>query len=440
VRVAVVAEWYPGPADPVHGIWAHRQAMAVAAQGAELQVLALRRPVPPLSVIRPLLRIPPEPAGLWAWAGSLPQQLAPAARDGIRIHAVPWLGPPRPLSYGTWGWWMAFSLGVALDRLRAAWPFELVHAHCLAPAGHATARWVARQSAGERPAFAVSAHGGDMFRVPNTRLGRRAVQVALGHADLVIANSTWAQHRCEELAGGPLASEVVHLGATVAGGAEGAAAAGAGGRRLRLVTVAHLQERKHHHVVLGALACLPEPERPDYLIIGEGEQRARLETLTGELGLTERVTFAGQLPNEQAVARVAACDLLVMPSVEEPFGVAYVEAMAAGVPAIGSRGEGGPQDIVAAGPGMLLVDSDDAAELAALIRRLGADRPELERLGRAARATALVHFTWERCGARTVAAYARAVGLRLGPAHGSASAGAPISAVARVSAADDAAR
>ena len=49
-----------------------------------------------------------------------------------------------------------------------------------------------------------------------------------------------------------------------------------------------------------------------------------------------------------------------MPGVEEPFGVAFVEAMAAGLPAIGSRGEGGPEDIAAAGPGMILVEPGDA--------------------------------------------------------------------------------
>ncbi len=63
-----------------------------------------------------------------------------------------------------------------------------------------------------------------------------------------------------------------------------------------------------------------------------------------------------------------------MPGIEEPFGVAYVEAMAAGLPAIGSRGEGGPEDIAAAGEGMVLVEPDDVSGLAATIERLIGDR------------------------------------------------------------------
>src|SRR6185312_15425160 len=99
-----------------------------------------------------------------------------------------------------------------------------------------------------------------------------------------------------------------------------------------------------------------------------------LERLTAELGLGETVRFLGQLPNDRAVAHVAECDLFVMPSVEEPFGVAFVEAMAAGVPAIGSRGEGGPEDIAAAGEGMVLVAPDDPGVLAAEIERLTTDQ------------------------------------------------------------------
>ena len=62
VRVAVVAEWYPSPGDPVLGIWAHRQAMAARDAGAQVRVLALRRPIPPLSVARQLFMFPP-PSG-----------------------------------------------------------------------------------------------------------------------------------------------------------------------------------------------------------------------------------------------------------------------------------------------------------------------------------------------------------------------------------------
>lgn len=181
-----------------------------------------------------------------------------------------------------------------------------------------------------------------------------------------------------------------------------------------MVTVAHLVARKRHETVLRALSLLEPAHRPEYVVIGEGPCREALERQARELGVADRVRFLGQLPNPEAVARAAACDLFVMPGVEEPFGVAFVEAMAAGLPAIGSRGEGGPEDIAAAGEGMVLVEPGDAGSLAAEIRRLNGDRNELRRLGDAARATVAASFTWARCGQETVSAYREALASRAG--------------------------
>jgi glycosyltransferase involved in cell wall biosynthesis len=411
VRVAVVAEWYPSRGDPVLGIWAHRQALAARDHGAEVRVLALRRPVPPLSVARRLLRVPPAIGALGRWIAGARTSLRPMTLDGLDVLPVPFVSPPRPISYGSWGYWMSPALGRALDRLSAEWPFDVVHAHCLAPAGHAAARWVARRPPAARPAFVVSGHGPDMIHVPeHSFVGRHACVAALGTADLVLANSTWAGHRCAEIAGGPLPVAVVHLGADLPEAGRVSAAAANG--RVRMVTVAHLVARKRHDVVLRAMALLDPARRPEYLVIGDGPRRDGLERLTAELGVADRVRFLGQLPNPEAVARAAACDLFVMPGVEEPFGVAFVEAMAAGLPAIGSRGEGGPEDIAAAGGGMVLVAPDDTGALAAEISRLSDDRGELVRLGAEARRTVAESFTWERCGEQTVAAYRTALAAR----------------------------
>jgi len=98
----------------------------------------------------------------------------------------------------------------------------------------------------------------------------------------------------------------------------------------------------------------------------------------------------------------------VMPSTEEAFGVAYVEAMAGGLPAIGCRGEPGPEEIAAAGDGFLLVPPGDIERLTQRIDELLRDPQRLRETGRRARATVAEQFTWERCGAQTAAAYADA--------------------------------
>jgi teichuronic acid biosynthesis glycosyltransferase TuaC len=397
--VVVVAEWYPSPADPVHGVWAHRQAMATREAGAEVRVLALRRPVPPIEVARR--------GGFTDWLAGAPATLRPAVLDGIRVDAVPFIAPPRPWSYGAWGHWAVPPLTLALRRLSRQWSFDLIHAHSLIPPGFAAAvacRWGRLTPS---PALAVSTHGPDVISVhARSATARRATTAALLGADVVIANSSWAAHRCEQIAGHAIETRVVHFGADLP------ASPPERHERPTLVTVAHLHARKRHALVLHALAELAPDARPDYVVIGGGRGRAPLEALAARLGLGERVRFLGQLENRRALAEAWRCHLYVMPSVEEPFGVAYVEAMAGGLPAIGTRGEGGPEEIAAAGDGMVLVAPDDHRALARELENLLTDPARLQALGSAARRNVERNFTWRACGEATVAAYRTALERR----------------------------
>jgi teichuronic acid biosynthesis glycosyltransferase TuaC len=386
MRVAVVAEYYPRAADPVLGVWAHRQALAARDAGADVRVLVLHRPVPPRAALRSR-----DPRALLA---PLRQPLR-GELDGLRVDYVPFLAPPRPRSYGSWGAWAAPSLAVALRRLRREFAFDLIHAHYAAPAGDA----VRRARAGVP--VVVSVHGGDVLSVARgSRAGSRAVRRGLEHARIVLANSRGIAERAREL--GARRTEVVHLGTDLPDPHERHSAG--------LVTVGHLVARKRHSDVLRALWLLRE-SHPDvsYDVIGDGPERAALERLADELELDGRVRFHGQLAPADARAAAQTAGVFVLPSVDEAFGVAYVEAMAGAVPAIGCRGEPGPEEIAAAGGGLRLVAPGDPEALAAELRAL-LDEPGWRReLGDAARATVETAFTWEQCGRATVAAYEAAL-------------------------------
>jgi len=388
VKIAVVAEYYPRAADPVLGVWAHRQALAARAAGADVRVLVLHRPVPSRAALARR-----DPSALLA---PLRQPLR-TELDGLRVDYVPFLAPPRPRSYGTWGAWAAPPLALALRRLARSFPFDLVHAHYAAPAGDAVRR--------ARPGVpvVVSVHGGDVLSVAHrSRAGGAAVRAGLAHARLVLANSAGIAAHARRL--GARRTRVVHLGTELPEAAREHLGSD-------LVTVAHLVERKRHADVLRALWLLRE-SHPDvrWDVVGDGPQRGTLERLAGELELDGRVRFHGALPPTEAQAAARSAGVFVLPSVDEAFGVAYVEAMAVGVPAIGSRGEPGPEEIARAGGGLRLVAPGDPEALARELRGL-LDEPGWRReLGAAARATVADGFTWEQCGRATVAAYAEALG------------------------------
>jgi teichuronic acid biosynthesis glycosyltransferase TuaC len=397
VKVAVVAEFYPRRGDPVLGVWAHRQALAARDAGAEVRVLVLHRLIPPRASFAA------GSSGAASALARLVREPRKQSHDGLEVSYVPYVSPPRSSSYATWGAWAAPALGLALRRLGRSFAYELIHAHNAVPAGDAVRR--ARLDA----PLLVSVHGGDVLYTAadpptGSTAGAAAVARGLGAARLVLANSQGIAELARTHGAGE--TRVVHLGADLLDAPRPSRREGPP----TLVTVGHLVARKRHADVLRALAVLGQ-RYPTlrYSIIGEGPERVALEGLTARLGVAERVEFHGQLSPSEAIGQARQCTLFVMPSTEEAFGVAYIEAMAGGLPAIGCRGEPGPEEIAAAGDGFMLVPPGDIERLTQRIDELLSDTHRLREASQRARATVAAHFTWERCGQQTLAAYEHAL-------------------------------
>jgi glycosyltransferase involved in cell wall biosynthesis len=237
----------------------------------------------------------------------------------------------------------------------------------------------------------VSVHGGDVLAPTLASPAARAtVAATLRDADAVLANSRATLRTAAALAGRDDHMRVVHLGTDVP------ADLPPKHEQPTVATLAHVIPRKRHADVLHAL-----PDGVRWVVIGDGPELARLRAQADG-----RVSFLGELAPERALDELARCHVMALPSVDEAFGVAYVEAMARGVPAIGLKGQGGPEEIAALGEGLLRVPPRDPEALRAAIERALAD----DSLPAKARATAAAHFTWEQCGRATVAAYEEALG------------------------------
>jgi teichuronic acid biosynthesis glycosyltransferase TuaC len=384
MKVLVVAEFYPRATDETLGIWAHRQALAARDHGADVRVIVLYRPIAPAAQFRDRA----------AWRAALAQP-ARQDRDGLDVRYLKFVSPPRGRSYPYWGAFAAPALALELRRLRRAFPYDLVHAHYAVPSADAVLR------TRERMPLVISEHGGDVFHTAHLNTGRSRVGHAFESARLVLANSLGIERACRDL--GARRTKVVHLGTDLIPMERLPPA------HPTLVTVGQLIARKRQADVLRAMWILRE-RRPDlrYRIIGDGPARDSLAVLARQLGLLDRIEFTGQLPHEEALRRGRDASVFVMPSTDEAFGVAYVEAMAAGLPAIGARGEPGPEDIARLGHGMRLVPPGDPEALAGEIDTL-LDGDWGTRIGAAAQATVAEHFTWDACGAATVRAYEEAL-------------------------------
>jgi len=148
-------------------------------------------------------------------------------------------------------------------------------------------------------------------------------------------------------------------------------------------TIARLNSLKGQEFLVRAVPGLLK-EFPDLaaLLVGEGPDRAALVKLAYSLKIEDHVVIAPSV--EDTRIPLAAMDLFVYPSLREGFGLAIVEAMAAGVPVVATQ-SGGPSDIIEQGVSGVLVPPGDAEALGAVVRSLLADPERRRRIAQAAR-------------------------------------------------------
>ena len=169
-----------------------------------------------------------------------------------------------------------------------------------------------------------------------------------------------------------------------------------------LLFVGGYWERKGVAQAIKALARLRYPD-VTLMIVGKGNILEYQELARRE-GVEKRVVFTG--PTEQTWKYYAACDIFLLPTLYEPFGLVILEAMAAGLPVVVS-GDAGAAELVRDGTdALLLKDAGDVDEIAAMLELLLEDDGLRKRMGEEARRTALCH-TWSRVAQRTVKVYQR---------------------------------
>lgn len=366
---------------------------------------------------------PPARGGMQEHARGLVTCLA--RNHEVQAFVRPGLGLPLPNLTVTDS--MTWSLAQDLPVLRRA----AVDAWLLLDAGLANyARHLAQ------PSF-VYVHGNDFIRpwYPRPSLGLRArvwlmrrlrrpgiedaitawrrqkVGAGLHAARAVFANSRFSRDRCREMYGLP--PDRMHV---VPPGIDAdffRAMPRPPSPDLRLVTVARLAKhaaRKNVEGVLAALALLQDEIAFRYDVVGDGDDRARLEQLAHTLGIAPRVRFLGEVAHPDLVALYAASDVFIMPVKPSPtdfegFGMVYAEAAAAGLPSIATAA-GGIPDVVQPGVSGLLLETGAPAEIAAAIRHFHHDRGRFDpaRLRRFAR-----QFSAEACTAQLLETVVRSL-------------------------------
>lgn len=269
-----------------------------------------------------------------------------------------------PLKHGMEGHREAFARGIL--RLYDRWisPAErpdVIHAHCCVWAGYAAMRLSDRIGI----PYVVTEHA-TLFQLHRDQISRsndRYIrQVFTKAAKVVCVSRAFAKLIAEYRTSGDIEviGNVVDFGRFKP--CENKPHAG-----MRFLTVCHMNtddqlRKKGIDILLGAWKEFVQKQASARLLIGGGGHAVRKAMeWCREYGVEQTVAFLGALGREEVAGQMQACDVFVLPSRYETFGVVYIEAMACGKPVI-AVANGGPDDFVTAENG-ILIPPDDTGEL-----------------------------------------------------------------------------
>jgi len=139
------------------------------------------------------------------------------------------------------------------------------------------------------------------------------------------------------------------------------------------------------------------------IMVGDGEMKPHLEHRVRELGIAHAVRFTGFIPENEKIDLFKACDAVVVPSRNEPFGIVVLEAWSAGKPVISTHGTGSGELIWHEVTGLQVYQNPSS--IAWGIKRIFSDFEHARWMGRNGRFAVENEFNWDKCAERTLNVY-----------------------------------
>jgi len=285
---------------------------------------------------------------------------------------------------------LSYLFSAVIEGIKQRGNFDVAHGTMAFSAG--TAAVMLKKLLGKRAV--VTIQGGDMgdYKENSGKFGgllKPAISWTLRNADVVHAVSRDLKRKAEELG----AKGVV----VIPNGVDTEKFSRKGDKRKELglegkkviLTISRLSRKNGVDTLIEAFAKVKErmPEA-ELLILGTGEEEEKLRAMAGD-----GIRFLAPVPHEQLAEYYSASDVFCRPSRDEGFGIVFIEAMACGVPPVGTS-VGGITDIIDNGRNGLLVPPESPDALAKAIESLLRDDRARERMAGTARKDAVERFSW----------------------------------------------
>ncbi len=333
-KILIIPSWYPDARDPISGIFIQEQAIALSKQ-YDVAVL-----------------IP----GMAAWRNVVNRKAddrsVKESQAGLTVYrefARPLIPHgPESIDFGTFGRAAESGFG----KITREWGTpDLIHAHVVLPGGWSALKVAKRHGI----PIVLTEHSSPFSMHLGTELSRKLVRETLTGVDRLIAISPALAKQLLDFQPGlqiEVIGESVKTDFFMPANGTSRQKEKAG---KSFFVAARLAEQKGLDHLIKAVHLLKEKglNSFDLVIGGDGPDREKLEQLARSLDVADRCRFLGGLNREQVREQMQLCDVFVLSSLHETFGVVVGEAMACGKPVISTRC-GGPEFIVNEETGVLV--------------------------------------------------------------------------------------
>ena len=394
--VLVISHLYPSEGNQANGPFVHRQTRELRKRGHNIEVVSPTPWVPSL----------PGLPQRWRSYRNRPNH---AQIDGLRVQYPEYLAVPGVQTLPIKSLFAGRAVKQTSERLITDERFspDLIHSHVVLPGGVA-GLMLSRKY--EVP-LVTTIHGADFYKYSNHLLSRLAISTVIKNSEAVLLNSKNLYEVGNEYYDlDEIYTKIIHNGISIREIDNAKVSQKTEDESEFVVSsLGFLIERKGHKSVMRAIEGLSPKVRPNYIVIGEGPLREELENYANNLGIREWVEFTGYVSDHQDVfRRLWKSDMMILPSTDEAFGVAHIEAMACRCIVIGCRREG-PESFIENGENGFLVDPDDYEKIREIILSARSGEANGEEIVEKARKTVERHFTWEQKAMQIDKVYRRVV-------------------------------
>lgn len=342
MHVLIIPSWYPAMSGDIGGSFFREQAQALSRAGCRV------------GVIYPQLR------SMRQWRSGLFGRYGIAVEDDdgvntLRYHDMSWF-PKMPALRARY--WMWRGRRLYAEYVKNFGTPDIIHAHSLLCAGCLAHDLMKKKEIPYVVTEHSSAYGRGLVGQRLARMAGRAVQGAARTFAVSRAMCQLLEHRFDgtdahwQPMPNIVSEQFLHVPLSKAEHKDGV--------EIVFLHVSMLDTKKAVDNLIRAFSqAFVGDERVRLKIGGDGPGREKLEALAKELGASQSIQFLGSLTRQAVVREMAACDVFVLSSHHEPFGVVLIEALAVGKPVIATR-SGGPESIVREQDGVLVPVNDVA--------------------------------------------------------------------------------